>query len=352
MGGPLAKLGMIADDLTGACDAGVQFARRGFPAMVSLSEAEANAPGLVVLTTDSRNDLPEIARSKVESACRRLAASGAEIVYKKIDSTLYGNVGPEIEAAMQVCGCREAWLAPAFPAMGRTVVDGWLHVAGSDRRVDVRALVRGCSGIRVLDAAAQQDLCAIARAAAETNAGPLLAGSAGLAIEVAVLLAAKRGIAPPISAVARAAAVAAGPLVFFIGSNHPATLAQVQYLLANRRATTEPRAAREALSRGDHLVIRVPRGAAARACEAAPLLRQHTVRGVVLSGGDTATLVCGALGVAGIRLSCEIITGVPCGTLVGGPLDGLPVATKAGGFGGEDALAVIADFLAARAHVS
>ncbi len=60
--------------------------------------------------------------------------------------------------------------------------------------------------------------------------------------------------------------------------------------------------------------------------------------GLVLVGGDTAMKLYQALGTAGIRIEGEVQPGVPCGSWIGGLLDGQPVVTKAGGFGQEDTL--------------
>ena len=95
------RFGMIADDLTGACDAGVAFALAGFTTIVRLSESEAEPAEAIVIPTNSRNDPPEMARRKVERACRAFIEDGGEIVYKKIDSTLYGNVAVEIAAVQR-----------------------------------------------------------------------------------------------------------------------------------------------------------------------------------------------------------------------------------------------------------
>jgi uncharacterized protein YgbK (DUF1537 family) len=65
---------------------------------------------------------------------------------------------------------------------------------------------------------------------------------------------------------------------------------------------------------------------------------------LVLSGGDTASAVCRAIGVQRIELCDEIVPGVPRGILRGGDFDGLSVATKSGGFGERDALIQIADY--------
>ncbi|MFU1984972.1 nucleotide-binding domain containing protein, partial [Bordetella avium] len=60
--------------------------------------------------------------------------------------------------------------------------------------------------------------------------------------------------------------------------------------------------------------------------------------GVVATGGDGARQVLAALGANGIALVDEVMGGVPLGTLIGGAAAGLPVVTKAGGFGSEDVL--------------
>jgi uncharacterized protein YgbK (DUF1537 family) len=60
-----------------------------------------------------------------------------------------------------------------------------------------------------------------------------------------------------------------------------------------------------------------------------------------LSGGDTADAVITCAGAQGIQILGEVVSGVVQGTLRGGPLDGLPVVTKAGAFGGDDTLVVL-----------
>lgn len=60
--------------------------------------------------------------------------------------------------------------------------------------------------------------------------------------------------------------------------------------------------------------------------------------GVVATGGDGARQVLQSLGATGIALVDEVTGGVPMGTLTGGRAAGLPVVTKAGGFGSADVL--------------
>jgi uncharacterized protein YgbK (DUF1537 family) len=68
----------------------------------------------------------------------------------------------------------------------------------------------------------------------------------------------------------------------------------------------------------------------------AGLSGQDLFDALILTGGDTAVRVAGALGATGILLEGEVEAGVPVGTLVGP--HPYRVVTKAGGFGGADTL--------------
>lgn len=214
------RLGMIADDLTGACDAGVQFQSAGLPAVVCL-EFRDQAAGMTVLTTDSRADSPDTAASKVREACHWLERQGIELVYKKIDSTLCGNVAAEVEAALAASGREEAWVCPAFPAMGRTVSGGWLLVNGVPR-----ARVPAGPRVQSFDAVCDEDLARIVERALRATPPPLLAGSAGLAAQLA------RKVCPGAGRVDEP--VRAGRVVVCAGSANPVTAAQLERLKRER----------------------------------------------------------------------------------------------------------------------
>jgi len=64
---------------------------------------------------------------------------------------------------------------------------------------------------------------------------------------------------------------------------------------------------------------------------------------VFATGGDTADAVLTAVNGGGLRILGEIISGMVEGRLLGGPLKGLPMITKAGAFGKENALVVLHD---------
>jgi uncharacterized protein YgbK (DUF1537 family) len=62
---------------------------------------------------------------------------------------------------------------------------------------------------------------------------------------------------------------------------------------------------------------------------------QGPVGGLVVFGGETALNLCSRLGIAGLELSTEVEPFVPLGGVLGGDHEGLPVVTKAGGFGSD-----------------
>jgi uncharacterized protein YgbK (DUF1537 family) len=96
------------------------------------------------------------------------------------------------------------------------------------------------------------------------------------------------------------------------------------------RATPLEHAGNSLRDRGEH--------AAAVADACARLAQTYRPGGIVLTGGATARLVCERLGVQAVRVTGELSPGVPHGVLAGGVWDGLPVITKAGGFGGPTLL--------------
>lgn len=86
MGGTtLQRLAIIADDLTGASDSGVQFARNGYRTQVIFDWKEIFNDCLetIVIDTDSRS-LPGVqAYVRVKEAAEALRNQGFSFIYKK-----------------------------------------------------------------------------------------------------------------------------------------------------------------------------------------------------------------------------------------------------------------------------
>ncbi|MDA8370836.1 MAG: four-carbon acid sugar kinase family protein [Nocardiopsaceae bacterium] len=123
---------VVADDLTGATATGARFARAGMRVTTVTPERVAAAAGeydVVVANLDSRHVPDQQAADLVTDVIEAVWPVG--LVVKRIDSTLRGNIGAELEAAWRAVRERvpnpirvRALMVPAFPASGRTTVDG------------------------------------------------------------------------------------------------------------------------------------------------------------------------------------------------------------------------------------
>ncbi|WP_084722795.1 four-carbon acid sugar kinase family protein [Streptomonospora alba] len=128
----MAQILVVADDLTGANATGARFARAGLRVATVTSEQASRAArdyDAVVINLDSRHLPAEQAAAEVTAAVE--AVWPVELVIKRTDTTLRGNVGAELEAAWRAVRARvpeptpvRALFAPAFPASGRVTVDG------------------------------------------------------------------------------------------------------------------------------------------------------------------------------------------------------------------------------------
>ncbi|HSR11193.1 MAG TPA: four-carbon acid sugar kinase family protein [Thermodesulfobacteriota bacterium] len=400
------KIAVIADDLTGSLDTGLQFRKRGLETVVPLKpggkypKAEA-----LVINTDTRNLPGEQAYRRVYGLCRRVSCPA---IYKKIDSTMRGNVGREALAILDSAKIPKAVIVPTVPQQGRTVERGILRVRGvpllgtayardpfrpltsSNVRVllekdspdvglialsDVRRgavwlsekIRENQARLLAIDAVTQSDLHAIALACRSLPWPVLPCGSVGLAEEVA----------PPEKkgpAVKRRSAP--GPVLVVAASRNPATGEQIREAIARsglhliepdlgapgspwkekREIDSISRQAGAFLAEGNGGVILSTTFQTHRAGRekiiprflgkaAVHLLRNYRVGGLVLTGGDLAMGVCRLLSSSALRIEEEVLPGIPCSTLTDGPFKGLPLVTKAGGFGEKDALWKIIRYL-------
>jgi len=388
------KLGIVADDLTGAMDSSGYFARLGYSTIVLLDPSFPATADVVVITTNSRAEDPKIARERVAQAVRRL---GGRVVYKKIDSTLRGNVGVELEAAMAELDSEKVIVAPAFPAVGRTTVNGVLLVNGvpvaetqfardpicpvkeshiptllgktmarqvgtisvPDIEAGAESLYRQITQmpekIIVGDVTTQEHLVSMVQAAVLAKGSWLLCGSGGMARELHLFLG-----KPPKTSQTKASSSPTGPALVVIGSQNqvagqqllkakdelglPILNVDVENLSVGKMIT----GARQALGSGQSVAISstfvryVPglkqKIAPFLAKAAVGLLAKHKVAGLFLSGGDIALAVCQKLAIAAIKVNGEVEAGIPAGEFISGKGEGMRVVTKAGGFGTEQAL--------------
>lgn len=109
---------IIADDLTGSFDTGVQFKKRGASVSFTLLDNLDTFPAaadVVVIDTESRHDQADIAYEKNMRAVCWAKNHGARHLYIKTDSGLRGNIGVSLKAALMVPGTRSRYLRLLIP---------------------------------------------------------------------------------------------------------------------------------------------------------------------------------------------------------------------------------------------
>ena len=367
---------IVADDLTGACDAAVGFAQRGAHTQVLIdSQWTSSAPVQVrAICTESR-DLP--VTQAVERLSRIVRQSNVQPhhhVFKKIDSVFRGNTSQEIQAAIEAFPDRFAVIAPSFPALGRTAVDGtiivrdiagertilvrkmleeiglrptWIAAGQSAEAIEQAMRANHESGQRAVfcDAATEDDLAAIVAAGRRLPNGVQWIGSGGLAHALASDV-----LGDTVQADYGSGPIAKSTVFVFVGTDHPVTLQQLSTLHQQHNAAIWP----SGIDMDDVPVVVFPvsfeattedgiRSAMAR-------FTKQQIGCLFMTGGDTAMLVCRALGIRALSLKQEFEPGIPTAVAIGGDFSGAMVVLKSGGFGEAEAISRIAKHFGSAKH--
>jgi uncharacterized protein YgbK (DUF1537 family) len=365
--GSNARLFIIADDLTGACDAASPFTLRGQRVEVLLTrDAHLSSASVISVSTDSRNTSERISLLRLRATLRELPIFPQDTLFKKIDSLCRDNTFAEIRAVVSRFPEHLFIFAPSFPELGRNVVSGCLHVdhmlehnldlssalnhwdiphclfpkaeSLEHRLADIRSQVRYKNIVFLCDASSNADLDRVAQTALSLNRKVIWIGSGGLARALANALYRKPNAVPTWI-------LGGGALLLCIGSKHPVTMRQIGFAIRRSKAKCvtsggECAASVTGLLESDAALIwmidRELNSSALRTM-LMPFQKDHETT-LLLSGGDTAAHLCAALSVESIAIAGELIPGVPWGFIRGGEADGMRVITKSGSFGAEDAL--------------
>ncbi len=383
---------ILADDLTGAADSAARCHHAGLPATIFLQPPTTELPsGAVAFTSDSRYLPPDLAAQRVCDCLRPFQQQPDVVWYKKIDSTLRGNLGAELDAMLTTLAAPDSApcvvICPAFPAQGRGLVDGYLVYNQSAPRAlhlptllaqqtsrplvsfalaDVQAGVAHLAKLLatahqqgrqllVADALSNADLETVVAATQQALPQALFCGSAGLIEKLA-----RSQISAKIPTLATAPSLQR-PILALVGSGSAMAHRQLAALRAMAgvdvfvvQSEAEPVGQLSAVKQIGWAYHHPPpaltaslEGETARAL-AAQLARLAVVlierlhpQTLLLVGGDTTVHVLEQLGIQQLTVLAELMPGIPL--LSGQDRHGQmrQIVTKAGNFGDEQTLAQI-----------
>jgi uncharacterized protein YgbK (DUF1537 family) len=383
---------ILADDLSGAADSAVSALHAGLDAEVFLAAGGAGELDTAVVAIDlnTREMDGEHARAMTLKGLEKVRPRADLFLYRKIDSTLRGNVAVELAATRAAAGRRFIVFAPAFPATQRTTIGGKILIDGepleqtqfwdvkisrpdfatqmADAGLIMESLplktvrrgkqeihrtisdrvAEGCTTI-LCDAERDEDLLQIAQAGFEFGPQCLFAGSGGLAKQLFKLFPASERKIPVRRKRSEPVLVAVGSFT----TNSQTQFAKLRGVIGlrclvlgpeelEREAVLQPELTR-LLDSGQDLGVAVNADVnfpnAAKPSELlarllAPLLGRAGA--LVVTGGETCRALLERIGAQKLQLLDELEPGVPLG-FVSAPSP-LLVVVKAGGFGDPNTL--------------
>lgn len=326
---------------------GSQFVSRGLKTYLSCSMDNLQMPPedaeVWIINTGSRSLAPKDAASRVKKALQALKEFKVDYIYKKIDSTLRGNIGSELEASLAEMQLDSIPLCAAFPEMGRTTVDGVHYIGGKIitdtqyakdtntpvKEADINKLLasqmESPEKINVQDASSPSDMVNICR----RGRGSFFAGAAAYAGSLAdTWMASKRSPEPVVFSPA--------PVLIVSGSLNPLTRQQINYY----------KKAVEDSGSGDMIITTPSRkqsGALKKTVRRAKKIFSKSFTRALLTGGETAEEFLKELGVDNM----EIISSPMIGISLAAYEDYLFIL-KPGGFGKKDILVKLSALLGGR----
>ena len=302
--------------------------------------------------------------------------------FKKIDSTLRGNIVPETLAVLEATGRRHLLITPAFPGQGRVLRGGEVFVHGVplaqtaiakdalspplgiplamafggklgvlvhevDRPVDLQLALGETIHVYIVDGESDDELLQLARFAIAHRDEVVVAGSSGLGNALATAI---YGGTSDLK-VRRDTR----PLLYIVGSRTPQSSAQLERIvdcgaklivIESHEGRIDLDQALTSLARLDYdkfayvLTLRqrdkvapdAPLVANALATVAHQLINEMDVGAIVVTGGDTAQALMAELSVHSVDLAGELLPGIALG-IVPHRKRSFKLVTKAGGFG-------------------
>lgn len=387
---------IIADDFTGANDAGVQLTRRGIPTHVvfepSLIKDDEDS---YVLDTESRGMEPEVAYNTIKGLLADVNTDSFDYIIKKTDSTLRGNIPSEVRALDDILPGRTIVFSPAFPDIGRITKNG-IHYFNDKPLMEtefakdpvkpittdcLKALLEQafddscthltacelanadlCGHLYSFDCVTNADLINIVSAFENSSeVKTLWVGSAGICDAILNYL---DPVKPSVGLITSVSAATSSQVKFAEAKGVKLVKVPVHELINKKddsyayevisylkqgydtllissatydRSDLElARAEGKRLGLDNYRLSQTTQNIMSSLMEL--VLKQAQVSGLFLSGGDTAIGFIKKVNSLGSDIIGEVSNGIPIMQLNGGDFHSLKVITKAGGFGNEDAI--------------
>ena len=350
--------------------------------------------GVVAATSESRNvAADEAAKLQTQVYSELLKAYGPAkedcLLYKKVDSTIRGNIGIELATLMDLHDAKWAILAPAYVQCGRTTVGGHQLVNGipvsrtsmkndpgspvtnSDLRASFElvekssekplvitqvgldgldnlgnickeAIASNTRSVFIVDCIDEEDMDKIAEAGLALQPLGIFAGSAGLAKALVKRL--PGGMKPAVNPeINELGSTSKGHVAVVSGSVQKITAEQLQVLQSV--GSIFPFSDKALGDAAEASVFTANVGGKPEVLKqlCAALNKPDTVDGIVACGGDTATSLLQSLGAHGAQMIGKIQEAVPILKVRGGGNNGKYLCTKAGALGDRHCLVQCVD---------
>ncbi len=357
------KLAIIADDFTGANDVALQLSKYGID-IVSLLNLE-NIPEYFVYSTETRNVKEMDAQTKLMETFDKIRNIGADKIYKKIDSTLRGNVKIELEEFLKILEEKEkiAVILP-FPKLNRVVKNGKLYINNTElidteyskdvywklsssnvldyfggelitleeirtKNLD-RIIKEKINKVIVFEAETEEDMKKIAKSLVETNYDKNILGSSGIMEYLLEIWGYKKK-----------------EVLIISGSCNPINIKQTEIFIEKVNPTIYDYYVDEdklEITKGKNdYILRTIRAGEKRSDKdledikskiskiSKTICEEKNINKVVLSGGDITIAFMNIFKLEGLKVISEIETGVGYGEK-----NEWQIITKSGGYGSEN----------------
>lgn len=352
------KIRIIADDFTGANDIALQIRKYGLKTMTLIDQESFNdSYDVVIESSESRNIDPQLAREKLEKIYDKYFQLGFDKIYKKIDSTLRGNIGSEINPLIERLKNKEKIIfVIGFPKTKRYLIDGFHYIddiplnvtefskdphhpiqsnyildyvdgeliKASDFKnesVLLNKINQSEKKIIIFDSKDEFDLMNIAKFISNNNLDRYIVGSAGIMEYLMEVW----GFKKP-------------RVLIYSGSINNINSNQLNYIKSTIDAKNNKEivifdSLKDGICNNKNIVVEQAR-------EIAHYIKDQNINNIIIGGGETAFALLNSLGVKNLHIKAEIEPGVAYGEY-----GNYRIITKPGGFGSKKIYKKCKEFL-------